>query len=97
MEKDTAAQNPGISLFSFFMGHPLFVVLILGIAALFAANNTINNFLIVIVNEAGGNYATLGALTFFLALVEFPAMLPYSRQKSGAVLFFCGSAFFSLR
>ena len=93
MEKDTAAQNPGISLFSFFMGHPLFVVLILGIAALFAANNTINNFLIVIVNEAGGNYATLGALTFFLALVEFPAMLLYSRQKKRRSSFFLRISF----
>lgn len=57
-----------------------FVFFLLGIALIFAANNTVNNYMINVVRRVGGNYANLGQITFVLALTEFPAMLIYSRR-----------------
>ena len=57
-------------------------LLLLGIAVIFAANNTVNNFLINVVQNLRGNYADLGRLSFFSAVIEFPAMLAYSRVST---------------
>lgn len=59
-----------------------FCLLLLGIAVIFAANNTVNNFLINVVQNLRGNYADLGRLSFFSAVIEFPAMLAYSRVST---------------
>lgn len=61
---------------------PRFCLLLLGIAVIFAANNTANNFLINVVQNLRGNYADLGRLSFFSAVIEFPAMLAYSRVST---------------
>lgn len=71
----------GASLRTFLRRMPRFALLLLGITLIFAANNTVNNFLINVVHNAGGTYADLGRLTFFSSVVEFPAMLFYSRQN----------------
>lgn len=72
------AEN-GTPLLFFLRGMPRFALLLLGIAVIFAANNTINSFLINVVQNLRGNYADLGLLTFFSGIIEFPAMLFYSR------------------
>lgn len=72
-----------ISTAAFLKRMPGFAVLLLGISILFAANNSINSFLITVVQHVGGDYATLGQLTLFFALLEFPAMLIYSRTARG--------------
>lgn len=59
-----------------------FSVLLIGLAVVFAANNSVNNYMINVVRGVGGSYATLGSITFVLALVEFPAMFFYSRTGS---------------
>ena len=61
---------------------PRFCLLLLGIAVIFAANNTVNNFLINVMQNLRGNYADLGRLSFFSAVIEFPAMLAYSRVST---------------
>ena len=71
----------GASLRTFLRRMPRFALLLLGITLIFAANNTVNNFLINVVHNAGGTYADLGRLTFFSSVVEFPAMFFYSRQN----------------
>lgn len=70
------------SLLSFMRAMPRFCLLLLGIAVIFAANNTVNNFLINVVQNLRGNYADLGRLSFFSAVIEFPAMLAYSRLST---------------
>lgn len=70
------------SLLSFMRAMPRFCLLLLGIAVIFAANNTVNNFLINVVQNLRGNYADLGRLSFFSAVIEFPAMLAYSRVST---------------
>ena len=74
----------GTPLLSFLRGMPRFALLLFGIAVIFAANNTVNNFLINVVQNLRGNYADLGRLTFFSGIIEFPAMLFYSRVNDHA-------------
>lgn len=70
------------SLLSFMRAMPRFCLLLLGIAVIFAANNTVNHFLINVVQNLRGNYADLGRLSFFSAVIECPAMLAYSRASA---------------
>ena len=75
-------EKNGSSLLSFMRRMPRFFLLLLGIAMIFAANNTVNNFLINVVQNLRGDYADLGRLNFFSAIIEFPAMLVYSRVNA---------------
>lgn len=58
-----------------------FVLLMIGVALIFAANNTINNFLYLIVDDLGGTERTLGTLNAMIGLIEVPVMLLYARKK----------------
>ena len=79
---DGKREKSGTPLLLFLRNMPRFFLLLLGIAVIFAANNTINSFLINVVQNLGGNYAVLGRLTCFSAIIEFPAMLAYSRVNT---------------
>jgi PPP family 3-phenylpropionic acid transporter len=76
---EAAEPKRGAPLGDFLRASPRFALLLGGIALIFAANNTVNNFLINVVQNLKGDYADLGRLTFFSGVIEFPAMLIYSR------------------
>ena len=84
-----AEAKSGTPLLPFLRAMPRFTLLLLGIAVIFAANNTVNNFLINVVQNLKGNYTDLGRLTFFSGVIEFPAMLAYShlddRRRQGCL------------
>lgn len=69
----------GRSMKDFIAADPRFFILLIGTALLFFTHNTINNFLINIVRFDGGDTSTLGVLHAFIAAVEIPVMVFYSR------------------
>ena len=69
----------GRSMKAFIAANPRFFILLTGTALLFFTHNTINNFLINIVRFDGGDTSTLGVLHGFIAAVEIPVMVFYSR------------------
>ena len=69
----------GRSMKDFIAADPKFFILLIGTALLFFTHNTINNFLINIVRFDGGDTSTLGVLHAFIAAVEIPVMVFYSR------------------
>ena len=69
-ESDEAANN----IFAFIKRYPFFVVFLLGSACCFFAHNMINDFLIQIIRNLGGNEAQLGYATFLQAILELPVM-----------------------
>ena len=69
----------GRSMNDFIAANPQFFILLIGTALLFFTHNTINNFLINIVRFDGGDTSTLGVLHGYIAAVEIPVMVFYSR------------------
>ena len=69
----------GKPMLKFIEANPRFFILLIGTALLFFTHNTINNFLINIVRFDGGDTSTLGALHGYIAAVEIPVMVFYSR------------------
>lgn len=74
-----AALPPGRSLSDFLRQSPRFCLLLAGTALLFFSHNTTSTFLINFVERAGGGTETLGYLAAFIAAVEIPTMLLFSR------------------
>ena len=67
------------SLPEFIRKNSRFCFLMLGVALLFFAHNLVNNYLINVVRNVGGNAASMGGLNAFMALMEVPAMFLYDR------------------
>ncbi len=68
---DEAAAN---NFFVFVKRYPFFVIMLLGSACCFFAHNMINDFMIQIIRNLGGNEAQLGYATFLQAILELPVM-----------------------
>ena len=95
-----ASRPRGRGMGAFLRSQPRFCVLLLGMVLLFYAHNTVGNFMINIVRAVGGSTATMGYLTAFMAAVEIPVMLFYSRfrgRHSGAQLLRISFIFFVLK
>ena len=71
LDDEEAANN----LFAFIKRYPFFVVFLLGSACCFFAHKMINDFLIQIIRNLGGNEAQLGYATFLQAILELPVMV----------------------
>lgn len=69
----------GASLSKFLLTNRRFCVLLLGIALLFCAHNIVFNFLINVTDHVGGTTATMGIINGFMAAVEIPVMIVFSR------------------
>jgi PPP family 3-phenylpropionic acid transporter len=82
-ERAGERREPGASLPAFLREEPRFALFLLGTVLLFFAHNTITNFLINIVENAGGSTETMGYLNAFMAVVEVPVMLLFSRFARG--------------
>ncbi len=71
------------SLLGFFRQEPRFTVLLLGSVLLFFAHNSSTNFMINLSENVGGNTRTMGNITGFMAAMEIPVMLLFSRFAKG--------------
>ena len=58
-----------------------FLFLVLGISLVTASNRTFTTFLVVLVEELGGSLRSFTKITGFLALIEIPVMLFFSRFR----------------
>lgn len=65
----------------FLRDYRLFLVLVLGISLVSAANKTFTTFLVNLVVELGGDIGAFTRITGFLALIEIPVMLFFSRLR----------------
>ena len=95
-----AAAPQGRSLSVFLRESPKFCLLLLGTMLLFFAHNTSSTFLINIVQHAGGDTTSMGYISAFLAALEVPTMLFYSRlfrRKSSAAVLRFSFIFFAVK
>lgn len=74
-----ASPVQGRSLGVFLRESPRFCLLLIGSILIFFSHNTSSTFLINIVQHAGGNTASMGYLSAFIAATEVPTMLLFSR------------------
>ena len=76
ISSDTASdsEEAANNFITFVKRYPFFVVFLLGSACCFFAHNMINDFLIQIIRNLGGNEAQLGYATFLQAILELPVM-----------------------
>ena len=77
-----------VSLGRFIRENRRFCLLLLGTALIYFTHNLTNNFLINVVRHVGGDTGSMGALSCFMAVLEFPVMLLYNRLTHR---FRCGS------
>jgi PPP family 3-phenylpropionic acid transporter len=63
----------------FFHENRRFFGLLAGIACLFVSHNLVNNYLINVVRNAGGDTSDMGLLSGFTAFMEIPMMFLYDR------------------
>lgn len=74
-----AEERRGASLLAFLRKNRRFSILLLGTALLFFAHNSICNFLINITRQVGGDTEDMGYINSFMAAMEIPVMLLFSR------------------
>lgn len=79
-ERKSAPKNG--SLFRFLREHRRFTSFLIGASLISASNMTFTTFLIHITERAGGSPGTLGVLNAYMALIEIPVMLCYSRIRA---------------
>ena len=75
--KETSGEKTGKdsgNIFVFAKRYPFFIVFLLGTACCFFAHNMINDFMIQIIRNLGGNETQLGYATFLQAILELPVM-----------------------
>lgn len=65
----------------FFRSYAAFLVLVIGISAVSASNRTFSTYLVNLVIELGGDVRSFTTITGFLALIEIPVMLFFSRLR----------------
>ncbi len=86
------------SIRSFATTYPAFVLFLLGTICFFFSHNMINDFMIQIVRNLGGNETELGYASFIQAILELPVMaligIVLKKITSAKLLVFSGAAFF---
>ena len=95
--KNAVAHN---NIIEFVKYYPSFTVMLIGVAFLFFAHNAINDFLIQIVRDMGGNETQMGYANFLQAILELPmmAMAASIIRKTGTKFLLSFSAvFFTLK
>ncbi len=90
----------GSSLAAFARKNGRFCALLFGTALIFYSHNAVCSFLINIVRNVGGDTRTMGVLNGFMAAVEIPVMLLYTRlfgKRDAAALLRASFVFFTLK
>ena len=98
-DKAGAASAKGkSSIAAFVRAYPAFMLFLVAAICFFFAHNMINDFMIRIINELGGNETELGYATFLQAILELPVMaliaLVLKKISAEKLLVFSGLAFF---
>lgn len=83
LEQSAAEKQAPLSLGAFLRKEPRFSMFLLGSILLYFSHNAITNFMIKIAENVGGDEATMGYLNAFMAVVEIPVMLLFSRFCKG--------------
>ena len=81
IKKSTESSVKGSNMTAFLKQNRRYTILALGIMVLFAATNTINNYLYQIVENVGGTEKTLGLLSAMIGLTEVLVMIIYARIR----------------
>lgn len=94
-EETEKAHN---NVFDFMKTYPRFALILVGIACLFFAHNSINDYMFRIVNDLGGTKTQFGLATFLQAILELPVMavIYVFIRKFGTRFLLCFSAAFFL-
>lgn len=96
----TDGQGDGKSLAEFARSNKLYCLILAGTVLMFFSHNTVCNFLINVVRNAGGDSGYMGFLNGFMALVEIPVMLFFTRipgHNNSARMLRIGFAFFTVK
>ena len=78
---ETGGGEEAVSLTEFVSGNMVFMVMSVGVVALFFGNVIVENFTIQIIESIGGDTEQLGVMIFVMAILEMPAMLFFDRIK----------------
>ena len=82
---------------AFVRTYPAFVLFLVGTVCFFFAHNMINDFMIQIIRDLGGNETELGYANFLQAILELPVMaligIVLKKVSSGKLLILSGVAF----
>ena len=88
----------GNTMAGFVRAYPAFMLFLLAAICFFFAHNMINDFMIRIINELGGNETELGYATFLQAILELPVMaliaVVLKKISAEKLLVISGFAFF---
>lgn len=79
----SADHQDTVTLGNFIRNNKRFCVLLLGTVLLFYAHNTLSNFMINVTENVGADTSGMGFLNGFMAVVEIPVMMFYSRFSRG--------------
>ena len=79
---DDSKEDVTITLLQFMKRNKIFVVLTFGIMLVFFQNAVINNFLIQILRNIGGDSSQMGRLFSFMALLEMPGLFFFSKLRT---------------
>ncbi|WP_422485937.1 MFS transporter [Gudongella sp. DL1XJH-153] len=79
---DDSKEDATITLLQFMKRNKIFVVLTFGIMLVFFQNAVINNFLIQILRNIGGDSSQMGRLFSFMALLEMPGLFFFSKLRT---------------
>jgi len=85
---------------AFIAANPRFCLVLAGICIIFFTHNTMNNFLINVVTNVGGNTQIMGNITAFVAFVEIPVIFFYPfvlKKYDSAKLLAIAAFFFGLK
>ena len=80
-DAETRSNTSSGSLLRFLAQNRRFALFLFGAGLISAVNMTLTTFLIHITERAGGTPGTLGILNAYMALIEIPVMLFYSRLR----------------
>lgn len=97
-ESEKAANRGHTGFVDFLKAYPAFSLFLVGVICFFFAHNMINDFMIQIIRNLGGNETELGYANFLQAILELPvmALIGFILKKISAnkLLLISGVAFF---
>lgn len=97
-ESEKAANRGHTGFADFLKAYPAFSLFLVGVICFFFAHNMINDFMIQIIRNLGGNETELGYANFLQAILELPvmALIGFILKKISAnkLLLISGVAFF---
>lgn len=74
-ETPLAAETEEINLISFLKRNKIFLLMNIGVVGIFFSNQVLNNYMIQIVSNVGGNSEDMGRILSIMAFLEIPAMV----------------------